>query len=63
MYHLRVSDECVAFTLYSDGLHDFDPKLPFSSGEVFSEQGSPYQTGMVSLESKSIVEVLFKGLS
>ena len=35
----RVPVECAAFTLCTGEFHDFDP---FSSGEGFSEQVSPY---------------------
>ena len=38
-------------------------KLLFSSGEVFSEQASRYQTSVVSLEAQNILEAPFKGLS
>ena len=41
--------QCVTFTLCPGAFHDFDHKLLFSSGEVFSEQASPYQTSVVSL--------------
>ena len=62
-YHLRVSVQGVAFTLCECVFHDFDQKLLFSSGEVFSEQASRYQTSVVSLEAQNILEVPFKGLS
>ena len=61
-YHLRVSVQCVAFTLCKCVFHDFDQKLLFSSGEVFTEQASRYQTSVVSLEVRNIIEVPFKGL-
>ena len=60
---LRVSVECVEFTLCECGFHDFAQKLLFSPGEVFSEQASPYQTSVVLLESLNFFEVPFKGLS
>ena len=50
------------FTLCECEFHDFDLKLLFSSGEIFSEQVSPYQTGVVSLEAQNIIEVPFKGI-
>ena len=59
---LRVSVESIAFTLCECAFHDFDHKLLFSSGEVFLEQASRYQTSMVSLEAQNILEVPFKGL-
>ena len=51
----KVSVECAAFTLRECVFHDFDPKLLFSSGEVFSEQASPCQTTVVSLEAQNII--------
>ena len=45
--HLRVSVECVAFTLCSGEFHDFDPGW---SGAGFSEQASPYQTSVMLME-------------
>ena len=60
---LRVSVQCVAFTLCECVFYDFDHKLLFSSGEVFSEEASRYQTSMVSLEAQNILEIPFMGLS
>ena len=60
---LSVSVQCVAFTLCECVFYDFDQKLLFSSGEVFSEQASRYQTSVASLEAQNILEVPFKGLS
>ena len=57
-----VSVQCVAFTLRECVFRDFDHKLLFSSGEVFSEQSNRYQTSVVSLEAQNIIEVPFKGL-
>ena len=57
-----VSVQCVAFTLCSGEFLEFYQTLMFSSGDVFSEKASPYQTGVVSLEALSIVDALFKGL-
>ena len=62
-HHLRVSVQCVTFTVCECVFHNFDQKLLFSSGEVFSEQASLYQTSVVSLEAQNILEVPFKGLS
>ena len=50
-------------TLCECVFHEFHHKLPFSSGEVFSEQACRYQTSMMSLEAQNILEVLFQGLS
>ena len=60
----KVSVQCVAFTLCECVFfHDFDQKLLFSSGGVFSEQASRYHTSVVSLEAQNITEVPFKGRS
>ena len=58
----KVPVQCVAFTLRECVFHDFDPKMLFSSGEVFSEHASRYQTTVVSLEAQNIIEWPFKGL-
>ena len=47
------------FNLHSGEFHDYDP---FSLGNGFSEQASPYPTSVVSLEAQNILEVPFKGL-
>ena len=52
---LRLLCECV--------FHDFRHKLLLSSGEVFSEHASRYQTRVMSLEAQNILEVPLKGLS
>ena len=61
--HLRVSVQCAVFALCECEFHDFDQKLLFSSGEVSSEQASPYQTSVVSLESQIIIYATFKSLN
>ena len=58
----KASVECVAFTLCECVFQDFDQKLLFSLGEVFSKQASPYQTSRLSLESQCILDVPFKGI-
>ena len=60
---LRVSVECVALTFCSREFRDFDNKLFFSLGEVFSEHAIPHQMGVVSLEAQNILEAPSKGLS
>ena len=52
----------MAFTLYEYVFYEFDQKLLFSTGEVFSEQAGRYPTSAVSLEAQNIIEVPFKGL-
>ena len=59
----KVSVQCVAFTLCEYVFYAFDQKLLLSSGEVFSERASRYQTSAVSLEAHNIIEVAFTGLS